>query len=258
LLALLPFTEKVLEGGHIVSSNPISRIFVVDDERVIAATLATILHMNGFSARFFTQPLEALAAVRLDVPDLLISDVSMPGLSGVDLAIQMRAQCPECKILLFSGQAATFDLLEDARKQGYDFDLLVKPVHPTELLFQIGRLANREAPIEITRAKIASVRKEMQMPRSTESVRKDRGYEAGLAAETHALTPTNSAELRTQAATLGITLSQFQQRQLQKTQRRAVRPPSPFAIKDLSVLPKRLGGNRHLCDRVPVGLRKAR
>jgi CheY-like chemotaxis protein len=78
----------------------------------------------------------------LKAPDLLISDVAMPGISGVDLAIQMRAQYPTCKILLFSGQAATKDLLEDARGQGHDFDLLLKPVPPTELLFEVGKMVN--------------------------------------------------------------------------------------------------------------------
>jgi len=230
----LPFTE--LEGGQIVSSASVSRIFVVDDEHVIAATLATILHMNGFSARFFTQPLEALAAACLDVPDLLISDVAMPGLSGVDLAIQMRAQCPQCKILLFSGQAATFDLLEDARKQGHDFDLLAKPVHPTELLFQIGRLANREAPIETTKTTLANVKNETGMPRLTESVRNDRRYQAALAAETPVLTPTDWAELRAQAATLGITLGQFQQRHSKKTRGRVVRSALPGQSRSLGLV----------------------
>jgi DNA-binding NtrC family response regulator len=115
---------KVLERGHIVSSDPVPRIFVVDDEYVIASTLAVILNRNGFSARPFTRPLEALAAALSDVPDLLISDVAMPGLSGIDLAIQMRAQHPDCKILLFSGHAGTLDLFEDARNRGHDFHLL--------------------------------------------------------------------------------------------------------------------------------------
>jgi DNA-binding response OmpR family regulator len=117
-----------------------SCIFVVDDEPVIASTLAAILQMNGFYARFFTSPLEALAAARSDSPDLVISDVAMPGLSGIDLAIQMRAQHPNCKILLFSGQASTLDLLEGARAQGYDFRLLQKPVIPSEFLTEIERL----------------------------------------------------------------------------------------------------------------------
>jgi DNA-binding NtrC family response regulator len=114
-------------------------IYVVDDEPVIASTLATILQVNGFSARFFTSPLEALAAARSEAPDLVISDVAMPGISGVELAIQMREQHPNCKILLFSGQAATSDLLESARAQGYDFRLLQKPVHPSEFLYEIRR-----------------------------------------------------------------------------------------------------------------------
>jgi CheY-like chemotaxis protein len=121
--------------------SPGSRIFVVDDEPVIASSLASILRMNGFSARFFTSPLEALAAARSESPDLVISDVAMPGMSGIDLAIQMRAQYPSCKILLFSGQAATSDLLEDARAQGYDFRLLQKPVFPSEFLSEIGQLS---------------------------------------------------------------------------------------------------------------------
>jgi PleD family two-component response regulator len=74
-----------------VSSSPVPRIFVVDDEPLIASTLAAILQMNGFSAKFFTCPQAALKAARLKAPDLVISDVMMPGFSGIDLAIQMKA-----------------------------------------------------------------------------------------------------------------------------------------------------------------------
>jgi CheY-like chemotaxis protein len=128
-----------------VSSNPVPRVFVVDDEHVIASTLATILELHGYSATSFTSPLAALAAARSGAPDLLISDVAMPGLSGVELAIQMKAQYPECKILLFSGQAATQDLLEDARNQGHSFQLLQKPVHPSVMLARIGALATESS-----------------------------------------------------------------------------------------------------------------
>jgi CheY-like chemotaxis protein len=114
-------------------------VFVVDDEPVIASTLAAILQMHGFSANFFTSPLEALIAARAKSPDLLISDVDMPSLSGIDLAIRMKALYPSCKILLFSGQPSTLDLLESARAQGHDFDLLLKPVPPPELILEIRK-----------------------------------------------------------------------------------------------------------------------
>jgi DNA-binding NtrC family response regulator len=122
-----------------VLSGQTPRVFVVDDEPVIASTLAAILQMHGFSAKYFTCPLEALAAARAKSPDLLISDVEMPGFSGIDLAIQMSAQYPTCKILLFSGQPATSDLVDAARAQGHNFDLLLKPVLPTEFLSEIRK-----------------------------------------------------------------------------------------------------------------------
>jgi CheY-like chemotaxis protein len=131
-----------------VPSTSDPRIFVVDDEPIIASTLVAILQMNGFSAKFFTCPKEALKAARLKAPDLVISDVAMPGISGVDLAIQMRAQYPTCKILLFSGQAASMDLLEDARAQGHDFALLLKPIPPTELIFEIGKMINGTVAVQ--------------------------------------------------------------------------------------------------------------
>lgn len=112
-------------------------VFVVDDEAVIAQTLAIILNQAGFQASAFDHPDKAIAARTELPPDLLISDVMMPGMTGVELAINFRKAEPECKIMLFSGQAATADLLEKAQEQGYDFDLLTKPVHPSDLLAKL-------------------------------------------------------------------------------------------------------------------------
>jgi DNA-binding response OmpR family regulator len=112
-------------------------VFVVDDEPVIAQTLAIILNQAGFEASAFDHPHKAIAARADLAPSLLISDVMMPGMTGVELAIEFRKAQPECKVLLFSGQAATADLLEKAREQGYDFDLLSKPVHPADLLARL-------------------------------------------------------------------------------------------------------------------------
>ena len=108
--------------------------FVVDDESVIANTLAAILKNSGFDAKAFTNPLDALKSAEDQCPDFLVSDVMMPELNGIDLGVQFKAIYPQCRILLFSGQASTADLLESARKGGHDFNLLAKPVHPKDLL----------------------------------------------------------------------------------------------------------------------------
>ncbi len=112
-------------------------VFVVDDEVVIAQTLSIILNQAGFEASAFNHPDAAIAARAELLPDLLISDVVMPGMTGVDLAIHFREAQPDCKILLFSGQAATANFLEEARDRGYDFELLAKPVHPAHLLAKL-------------------------------------------------------------------------------------------------------------------------
>ena len=116
------------------------RIFVVDDETVIATTLAMILKKSGFAAVAFTNPLEALSAADSQIPDLLISDVVMPELSGIELAIQLKVKAPSCKILLFSGESSSAGLVEAARAVGHTFELLSRPLHPVELLNRIQKL----------------------------------------------------------------------------------------------------------------------
>lgn len=115
-------------------------VYVVDDEKVIAHTLAAILNTAGFRALAFTSPTEAMQSAQTDGPALLISDVVMPGMNGIELAIRFKSTHPSCKVLLFSGQAATADLLETASKQGHDFQILAKPVHPKDLLAAIAQL----------------------------------------------------------------------------------------------------------------------
>jgi CheY-like chemotaxis protein len=114
------------------------RVLVVDDERVIADTLAIILNQNGFEAFAVYTGMAAVDRARASRPDLVISDVIMPDMNGIEAAIQIREILPGCKILLFSGQAATADLLEKARAQGHEFEILAKPVHPQDLLAKLS------------------------------------------------------------------------------------------------------------------------
>jgi CheY-like chemotaxis protein len=119
------------------SNRPRRKVLVVDDEKVIADTLAIILNQNGYDASAVYSGKSAVERAREVVPDLVISDVIMQDMNGIEAAINIRSFLPDTKILLFSGQAATADLLESARAQGHEFEILAKPVHPQDLLAKI-------------------------------------------------------------------------------------------------------------------------
>jgi DNA-binding response OmpR family regulator len=120
------------QPGHLV--------YIVDDRTVIAETLATVLNQAGFRALAFDDPTIALSAASIKQPDALISDVIMPRMSGIDLAIRVRTAYPKCMVLLYSGQIHTADLLAQARNEGYEFEVLAKPVHPSEILARLRNL----------------------------------------------------------------------------------------------------------------------
>jgi len=126
-------------------------VLVVDDDAVIADTLAMILEQSGIRALVAYDGKSALEIAITVPPDLLLTDVAMPGMNGIDLALAIRHTLPKCKILLFSGQASTKDLLGTARDAGQDFTILAKPLHPTELLARVSDTLSKhrgQAPIE--------------------------------------------------------------------------------------------------------------
>ena len=125
------------------------RILIVDDERRIADTSALILQSQGYQTASAYNAESGLARCREFHPHLVLTDVVMPGMSGIEMAVAIRNEFPSCAILLISGQAATADMLETARLEGHSFELLAKPVHPTALLQrveQILKAADERAP----------------------------------------------------------------------------------------------------------------
>lgn len=110
------------------------RVLVVDDEQIIANTLTQILNQSGFTATAAYSGENAIEVASGLRPDILISDVVMFGMTGVDVAMAVSQYAPKCRVVLFSGQAATADLLRRAEDSGYHFEILAKPVHPRALL----------------------------------------------------------------------------------------------------------------------------
>ena len=130
-----PLSTEAFEaaGDRQLATSP-TRILVVDDEPLIADTIVQILNRNGFIAEAAYGGREAIDCARLTSPELILSDVLMPHIDGVEAAITIQKFLPGTRIVLFSGQAATVEILARARTRGYHFELLAKPLHPTQLI----------------------------------------------------------------------------------------------------------------------------
>jgi len=110
------------------------RVLVVDDETLIADSVTEILNRNGYEATAAYSGAEAIRQCELRRPDIVVTDVIMPDMDGIRLAMAVRAICANIRIVLFSGNAATPNLLDNAGMDGVFFELLTKPVHPAKLL----------------------------------------------------------------------------------------------------------------------------
>lgn len=117
------------------------RVLVVDDERLITDTLCAILNESGFEAVGAYSGAEALEAAATHQPQIVLSDVMMPRMSGVELGIQLRTLYPQTKVILFSGQTATSGMIQRAQAEGHRFDLIPKPIHPRDLIARLRSFA---------------------------------------------------------------------------------------------------------------------
>ena len=117
------------------------RVLLVDDEQAIVDSLAEILRSAGYEVLCARSGQEAIDKVSEFYPDILLTDVLLPGINGFELALHVKEKCPKCRLLLFSGQAATAMLAQSFGPTftalGYRFELLPKPLHPIALLAKL-------------------------------------------------------------------------------------------------------------------------
>lgn len=119
---------------------PANTILIVDDDQAIADTLAVIFRTHGYNAHVAYSAEDAIERIATCVPDMALLDVNLPGMNGIDLAIVLKANHPECHILLVSGHESTRGLLEEAAKKGFIFDIMLKPIHPMFILERVKTL----------------------------------------------------------------------------------------------------------------------
>jgi CheY-like chemotaxis protein len=127
-------SPSVMKRSSAANDADRKTVLVVDDEALIADSVAQILNRNGFEATAKYSGKTAIEFVEAECPDIILSDVIMPHYNGIQLAKAIRLLCPDTRVLLFSGNAATLELLDQESHEGRSFEVLAKPVHPRQLL----------------------------------------------------------------------------------------------------------------------------
>jgi DNA-binding NtrC family response regulator len=98
-----------------------AKILVVDDVDTIARVYARFLEREGYQVQIAFNGEEALLQYEKFKPDLIISDIRMPNMSGFDLATEIRKRNPDQKIILMTGYADEVEVLEQQKSHGFPF-----------------------------------------------------------------------------------------------------------------------------------------
>ena len=118
---------------------PPTRILIVDDEPTIANTLSLILEREGYETMAVYGGEAAVLAAEVFNPDVLLTDLMMPGVDGLTVAALLRRRQPRTRVVLFTGYLHMRDALEHRSRYHPSYLLLGKPLHPTELIMALRR-----------------------------------------------------------------------------------------------------------------------
>ena len=118
-------------------------ILVVDDEEIVRDSLARWLEEDGYRVDTAPDGQAALAKLAEQAYVILLVDLKMPGIDGLQVLAQARTMQPDAAVIIMTAYA-TVDTAVQAMKQGA-YDYLVKPFEPEELSLMVGKLTNQEA-----------------------------------------------------------------------------------------------------------------
>ncbi|MCK8601589.1 response regulator [Desulfoferrobacter suflitae] len=110
-------------------------VILVDDEEEFVSTLAERLRLRGIPVRVTTDGEEALRMMETDPPQVVVLDVLMPGLGGLEVLKRIQADYPEVKVILLTGQGSTWDGIQGMRMGVFDY--LMKPLNIDDLIGKI-------------------------------------------------------------------------------------------------------------------------
>ncbi len=113
------------------------KVLVVDDERIVADTLATILKINGFDTTALYSGEQAIEWVEIFHPHIVLSDICMHKVNGIETAEHIRQLHPECRVILFTASVITPENRSRINELGLEF--LERPLHPEVLLAHLQK-----------------------------------------------------------------------------------------------------------------------
>ena len=125
-------------------SLPVSKVLVVDDDRAVRESLRRSLEFNGYDVHLAGDGAEALAGIGAIAPDVVVMDVMMPRLDGLDTTRALRAAGNDVPILVLTARDAVGERVEGL-DAGAD-DYLTKPFALQELLARLRALLRRVGP----------------------------------------------------------------------------------------------------------------
>jgi DNA-binding response OmpR family regulator len=113
------------------------KILLVDDEQEFVSTLAERLELRGMQVEIATDGEMALSIIETDPPQVVVLDVMMPGLSGMEVLGRIKAIDPRIQVVLLTGHGATKDGIKGMQLGAFDY--LIKPVDIDELIEKLNK-----------------------------------------------------------------------------------------------------------------------
>jgi DNA-binding response OmpR family regulator len=144
------------------------RILVVDDEELVRLTLVEILRLEGYQVSAVENGPSALELINDDNFDLILLDLKMPGMSGVEVMRAARQLAPEMQIILLTAHGSLETAIEAIHHEVHDY--ILKPVDHEELLNSISKGLARRAEIRRRRLLLHQIESSIQQLKGVESV----------------------------------------------------------------------------------------
>ncbi len=127
-----------IEMNYPVLDSQLKKILIIDDEEMLCESLKDILQEDGYEVVTATTALSALAEIEKDIPDVIISDINLPDINGLELLKRIKNECPEIEIIIMTafGEAESY---MQAREKGA-FEYITKPINIPVLKLMISKI----------------------------------------------------------------------------------------------------------------------